>query len=371
MHRELQVSQPFLRSQSGYYYYYVWYHNRRVYRSTGTKNKKKALQIIVERSQNNTLFEDYTLRKYLKLSEFCKNFWDYDTCPYIQDKLARGQRYSKMLAHTNQARLEKYVLPYFGNKLVIEITERQIQNWLIDLKRKGVATSGTLNAVLGNFRIVLSEAVKQGLTDINVAQTVKPLSNSDAKERGCFTKEQIDMLFSSVWKDERVKYGCKIAATTGMRMGEVLALRKEQVDFKNNTITVSNSFSASEGLKCTKNGKTRVVPITEDIKQYLLNYPIDSGYFFSNNKVNPVNPDYLLDGLYEQLDKLGIDHKKNNLSFHSFRHYVNTYLLSSGVNPEVVRAIIGHSDERMTANYLHIEKTDMQLFRNAQLELVG
>jgi integrase len=87
-------------------------------------------------------------------------------------------------------------------------------------------------------------------------------------EKGILTREELLRLFTFIEKNENVIWKSKMhyilnltAVTTGMRLGELLALKYEMV--KPNSITVAYSWSESDRLKCPKNGKTRTIPISE------------------------------------------------------------------------------------------------------------
>ena len=66
------------------------------------------------------------------------------------------------------------------------------------------------------------------------------------------------------------------------------------------------------------------------------------------------------------MDKVGIDYKKDNLLFHSFRHYFNTRLVADGVESEKIRSVIGHESKEMTERYLHLSVKDLENIRKVQ-----
>lgn len=67
------------------------------------------------------------------------------------------------------------------------------------------------------------------------------------------------------------------------------------------------------------------------------------------------------------MDECGIRPKKGTrLTFHSFRHYMNTRLIAVGMQGEKIRAVIGHEDEDMTEHYAHLEAEDLSLVREVQ-----
>ena len=62
--------------------------------------------------------------------------------------------------------------------------------------------------------------------------------------------------------------------------------------------------------------------------------------------------------------------EREGLTFHSFRHFFNSQLVASGVQGELVRAVIGHESEAMTERYLHLQASQMKPIMQVQ-EAIG
>lgn len=159
-------------------------------------------------------------------------------------------------------------------------------------------------------------------------------------------------------------------AMTGMRLGEIRALRRE--DIKDGYLEVLHSFDRTVGIKETKAGKVRHVPIPPGLRDDLLHWAPVNGFIFSlDGGQTPVNSDYMIDNLYYRMDDLGMDYRLRRLCFHSWRHFFNTRLIANGVQGEVTRAIVGHQSEDMTEIYLHLKASDMKMVARVQDELVA
>ncbi len=354
-----------MRRSNGYYYYWVYDNfNHRIYRSTGQRTKAKAMDVAIRRLQDGALI-DVPKPIYHKLGDYAAHFWDWDTCPVIQDKIRRGGHYSREGAQSNARLTHKHIIRYFKDVLIEAITARMVEQWILRLPAEHQLSNKSCNNVLTIFRQILDEAVIDGIVETNVAKKVKPLIK-DGKRRGCFTMEQIKQLFASPWEAQHMYAACYLAAMTGMRQGEVLALVPEQIH--RDYIDVNASWARNEGRKCTKSGYGRVVPI--DAKTYhLLEQIMPPGkkdLIFTLDGVQPISCKTVLKYLYEKMDELGIDYKAERLGFHSFRHFVNTRLVAAGVSGEKVRAVIGHEDAEMTEHYLHLSQEDMEQIRAVQ-----
>lgn len=354
--------------ENGYWYYWTYdIFGRRIYRSTGTRIKAKAKIIASDRLREGRLIEVRKRVPYNVFEEFCKDFYIYDICPYIQSRLARGYQYSRKQAKSNRYYLENYIIPYFKGRVLESITISDINRWLIRLPGEADITNKTANNILTILRQILMVAVEESLITVNPASSVRPLAkNANGKRTVAFTREQVRQLFSEPWKSNVAEYACKLATYTGMRSGEIRALWQEQLH--GTYIEVDASYNNhDDGRKCTKSGYSRFVPITDEINQLI--QKINSGglYVFSFDGEHPVANSYFERWLKRRMDECGIKAKKGTrLTFHSFRHFMNSRLMAAGMQGEKIRAVIGHEDEDMTEHYAHLEVEDLSLVREVQ-----
>lgn len=357
----------FRRGKIWYYWTYDSYGQRHRL-STGCTKKSEAFDFCIDRRETGTLLVFAPERKkHLTLAEFGKDFWNYDTCPVIQSKLLRGGRYSKETAGHNQASFVHHVIPFLGHVALNELTKAMIEKWLLNLPQQHNITNKTANDAFIAFRQMLDYAVKEDLIQKNPAAGIAQLIKRTVR-RPAFTQEQISALFSEPWENDLAYTACYLASRTGMRIGEVRALTTEQIhpDY----LEVNASWSDKEGRKCTKSGYERIVPINKQLYLLLQKYaPPLGGLLFSLNGIKPVKPDYIRDRLRKRMEELGIYYVKNKnkkLTFHSFRHFLNTRLIAGNISDVKIRAVIGHEDEEMTEHYAHLSAEDMEEIRKLQ-----
>lgn len=359
----------FKPKNSPYYYYYVYRYGKKVWRSTGEKTKIKARQAVLKRILNDNILNEKIV--YKKFKDFANDFWNYDTCPYIQDKIKRGGHWAKKQSVTKTTQLNKYIMPYFGSLVLEEITAAKVRSWLLNLAEKSGMVNKTCNEVLTNLRLILDEAVVQGFISENEARKVKPLIKGESQRKGTFSVEEIKKLFKpGIWESELARVGCLISAYTGMRLGEIRALTVEQVH--EDYIEINASWAEHEGRKCTKSGHSRIAPISKELFNIIKNIaPFKKGLIFTYDGIVPVGDSFFKRWLLKATEKIGIDMKERKISFHSFRYFMNTRLVAANLESEKVRSIIGHESAAMTSHYLLLTTQDMKDVREIQKNAIG
>jgi integrase len=345
--------------------------------STGTKSKIQAKNYCLELLKKDKLMP----RKSVKFADYAKGWFDYDTSIYIQSRLSKGFSYSRSYADHQQQALDDNIIPHFGKVLITHITVLMIEKWIIQLKQEGFSNA-TANRFFNHLRTILAEAHRRGDIDTNPAAAVQHLAH-DSQVKGVFTQEEAEKLTCdaakrTVWEETNLYYLFnKTASVTGMRFGELQALILENV-YKDH-IVVKHSWDRTYGLKGTKTGKDRVVPISHELYQELITQAkghTAGPFVFSCDKgKQPVDHKAIQKHFSRALRAIGIsekERKERHLSFHSWRHYVNTQLRLRGVPDSVVQAITGHSTNRMTEHYTHYSAADLtRLLQEGQVTQDG
>lgn len=370
---KLQTHFTLTRAQNGIWYYYAYDENNRRYRrSTGKTNKREAEKEVMRRINAGVFLEtidNHSKLKNMTFAEFAEPFWIYDSCPIIRDKIARGGHYSPDLAAANRGSMFKHIIPYFGDMYLNQITRKTVDAWILNLPRKQGISASTANKMLAMLKQMLRVAVYDGLLLASPAESVKPLIEN-GKARGAFTQEEVRKLFSIKWDSDMAYTACFLSAFTGMRLGEIRALKLSHVH--DDYILVDSSWADIAGLKTTKSGKARIVPITKRIYSMLQNQAkgkVDDDFIFTFTGKKPVEDRYLTKPFKKAMGNAGINAEERNLTFHSFRHFFNTQLVASGTSGEIIRNVIGHESEEMTDRYLHLGSDELSAVRSIQLDL--
>lgn len=253
-----------------------------------------------------------------------------------------------------------------GSKLemlkVYKIQSIQIQEYYNELgKTKSYSQIKKLNKLLKSFFIY---AIREGYLLRNPCDGLTIPNKEPKKEIGAieyFDENEITELKKAI-KGHFLEPLILTALGTGLRQGELLALRWQNVNLQNNTIKVQESIKKvyifdSEGNKkqetIIQKPKTstsiRVVDIPTKLSSVLASLPHESEYVFSKNG-EPISSKTVFGNWKKILAQNNMPHKK----FHSLRHTYATMLLTNGVDLKTVQDLMGHSDITITQIYLHV-----------------
>lgn len=336
--------------------------NRTTPRSTGQTSKSAAKTYCKELKRKGLLIPT----KDVNFETYAQGWWEYDTCPYIQGKLARGHSFSKNHAGIRKGMLKNHIQPYFGKKLLKNIKAADIEKWLLAYAKKGYSSSA-VNNTLQVLKIMLSEAERLGYISINPAKQIEPIKNT-VKERKLITTDEVKSLFGEernpeIWDSHFCYTANLLALTSGMRLGEIQGL--QVADVYDTYVHVLQSLERGGfGLKDTKTHEERMIPLPINTLSALrkLIEETGEGFVFSlNGGIDPVAPTTITNPLYKALKAIGIseeERKARNLTFHMWRHYFNSRLRSAGVPDSKIQLLTGHRTMEMVQHYTHFNVED-------------
>lgn len=257
-----------------------------------------------------------------------------------------------------RSNLRRHIYPALGHLHFTEVTTDVLQQFLSD--RQELAHN-TLHTMLVLISEILDSAVEDGLIAKNPALSKKLFIPSDRKkQRKALTLDELQDIIRQLRSLKDVRQKCLLALMlfTGMRRGEVLALRWENVDFAQETITVSQALSYSSNQPILSTTKTanglRTIPMNSLLKELLLPYR-SAGYIIGGEK--PITH-MVFKRLYKELSKTVNLH---GATPHVFRHSYLSLLNQAGVDPKTIQAIGGHGNFMLTYNiYVHSSNQQMK-----------
>jgi len=263
--------------------------------------------------------------------------------------------------------LNNYILPTLGHIQLRKLTPQHVQSFYAKLLKEGLSAS-TIKGIHGILHGALDNAVRWNLVSRNVSGLVKKPRIVKHKIHP-LTEEQVRTLLDAV-KGDVLEGIITVTLVTGLRRGEVLGLKWEDIDLENKYLYVRRSvgraykYGIIESEPKTKSG-LRVIKLPNIVVDVIREHKVrqdavkieigdkwqDSGYVFCNGKGKFLDASQL-QVMYKRLLKRTM---LPNIRFHDLRHSAATIMISMGVNPKVVQEILGHSTISMTMDtYAHV-----------------
>lgn len=159
-----------------------------------------------------------------------------------------------------------------------------------------------------------------------------------------------------------------LAVNTGMRIGELCALRWRDVDLDDGFIVVRNYTDADGEAFQTKSGAERAVPIVPQVQEVLKTIKASrgrGGYVLRGAEGGQVNKQYASKRFKHYVREAKLPER---IRFHSLRHTCASWLVQRGVSLAMVQAILGHSDIQITQKYAHLAPDEL---KEAMQEALG
>lgn len=325
-----------------YYRTYTPDGERTVAHSTGKTNKTQARQYCADLLSKGLLYSNSGMT----FGVYANDFFG-DNSQWMSDKIQAGQGKEQPVAKNTvkayRHSLETFLLPFFKNIKVMDIKPSHIRKFRAELIEKELSNS-VINLACTCLKIILSYAAADKLILSDPFASV-PMMYVNAKTKNAFTLEELTKVFNKQWNNSERKIFSLVAAVTGMRISEIYAIRKETVFEK--YIEVKDQRN-SNILQPVKDGEKRKVRISSRLSLMLKNCIRRNGDFAFNEAQDTYRQEF-----YRRCGLSISELSKRGLSFHSLRHFVNTYLLTNGVSEIKVKCVLGHSSGKgsMTERY--------------------
>lgn len=264
--------------------------------------------------------------------------------------------------------IELHIMPFFGDMQLQELTSQAIEqfsNLKIESGRldgKGGLSPKRVRDILSVIKIVLDYSQKQGYMKHTIKFSL-PRNNSSHSE--ILSKEEETKLLSySIDYLDSSTIGVMISLCTGIRIGELCALRWSDVDTRTNLIKINKTLQRIPDSQSNK--KTRIIIDTPKSKSSERQIPIPSILLEQLQLIKPTinsETDYILTSSNKYIEPSNYYRKYRHLlnrcgiekhSFHVLRHTFATRAIECGMDIKTLSEILGHSDVKITlSRYVH------------------
>lgn len=256
-------------------------------------------------------------------------------------------------------KLKTYVNPYIGHYALNELSPVIIQQWLYTLKQTGRYAS-TIRVIFRIVKSCLNQAVKEQKMAALICNNIE-LPKQQQQKVHALSRQQQKQLEQQA-QHENSPYGLAVlfALKTGLRIGEICALKWRDVNLRENQISIQRTLQRvpqcddqsrvktkieTSGPKTQK--ANRVMPISQNVKRLLVSLKkmqVNNRYVFSKRGVAPCEPRLLTYHFHKICRRSGLQ----LFRFHQLRHTFATRCLEASDNIVAVSALLGHASTQMT-----------------------
>ena len=284
---------------------------------------------------------------------------------YIQSWLYDTHKYEVQVSsfEVDETMVRVHLIPFFQSTPLAKIATYDIDRLYAQKLNDGLANA-TVKKIHNLLSKALQKAVKWGLIKSNPAKDASPPS-IHKKRKQIWTVEEAKT-FLEVCEQENGLIPFLLAIFTGMRRGEILALRWKNIDLEKGVIHVEESLARTKAnglfVKTVKTSHSeRDVYLSASLRETLTEYrqqqkPNELGLVVASKAGGYLEPRNLLRKFQSLTKKANVP----KIQFHNLRHTHATILMRMGENPKVVSERLGHARVGITLDIYSHTNEEMQ-----------
>lgn len=313
------------------------YGNKKRHKKRGFKTMREAKQYEQKMGLKEPGSMDMTM------SEFMEQYFE-DKQNGLKERTVRNKRYM----------MNKYVIPYFGNLKMNEITSVQITKWQNEMYSLGLSES-YLRMIQNQLTALFTHACKIYDLKSNPCKKCRRMGKDDARSLNFWTIDEYGEFIKTVPKGTRNYIMYEILFWTGIREGEMLALTKADFDFDLNRMNIDKTYYRINKQDVITEPKTpqsiRVIEIPQFLADEIKDWLNKKFEFPDNERLFPVTARAVQKTFKDRAAKCGL----KEIRVHDLRHSHVAYLINRGVAPLIIKERLGHKDIKITLNtYGHL-----------------
>lgn len=262
--------------------------------------------------------------------------------------------------NTKEYMINGKIVPFFGRKRLRDITTKDITDWQSEIlqarKKNGEPYSATYIRTLDSQLVaILAHAERYYGLYPNPAAKAPRIGERDAQEMAIWSKEQYIAVSDYLADDKEMFAPIEVLYWTGMRLGELLALTPNNIDFNRCEIHIRHSFRKVKGRdtvtppKTEKSVRKIVVPefLRDEIRDYIENV---SHAEFNERIFRDVDSHKIRAALDEGIEATGVP----RIRIHDLRHSHVSLLIDMGYSAVAIADRTGHESTEITYRYAHL-----------------
>ncbi len=281
-----------------------------------------------------------------------------------------------------ESTVKNHILPAFSQYPINDIKTYDVQQFISNKTKEGLSPA-TVKVIKNTLSKAFQTALDWDLIMKNPTERVKcpPI---DKKEKDTWTPEEVKK-FLAVCNELRWKVAFSLAIHTGMRRGEILGLKWNNVNFETGTVKVEESlaYTKEQGLyfktpKTTNSIREVVIPaslisLLEELHHEQKKIKLRMGPAFQSFNLvistvdgKPVHPRNFARSFAGLIKKADV----KIISLHGLRHTNATILMKQGINPKIVCERLGHANVGITLDFYSHTDLEMQIETVGKLEKI-
>lgn len=294
------------------------------------------------------------------VAEFVRNRVDvWESAGDVTARTARGYR----------GLVENQIVPHIGTRTLQKLTRLDVEGWHAVLRAGGLAAR-----TIGHAHRVLGKALRDAERDTLIVRNVCKVQAAPRVGESEMVIVQDVPGFVAKLGGSRLYVPAMLALFTGMRLGEVLALRWSRIDLDRKRLEVREALEPARGGVRFKAPKTKAgrrdISLPDILVEALREYrrerlqlhmklgrgrPPDDALLFTRLDGGPLSPNFLSTGWGELAERIGMP----EITFHGLRHTHASQLIASGVDIVTISKRLGHAKPSVTlAVYAHMFTCD-------------
>jgi len=359
------------------------------------EKKKEADQVCLLAMEKGV--HDTAKKQGVTVEQYLTEWWDFEGDRIRRKNALNPNSISIHYASIMAINIRKHVVPYLPKNLLLSDVSpehvKAVSDHLVDSTK---IARGTIVKIMQAFTSPLKMAWKQGLVSEDPTRFLDSIDAS-GKKRGIPTQKEFSLLIDELERnakktgDRHTLLVVKLAASTGMRLGEIIALGRSAITLgdKASKISIVRSWSVMGGFKSPKGKRSRETYIPTSLANELIalcesnpNYAkIKKGedplvfWSIGGKESVPVSEKYIRSRYTHCLDlalcaSTGVTYRRisdkikkgssirieRNIGIHSLRHMYITRAGSSIGDEALLRQVVGHANEAMTDRYTHVDE---------------
>lgn len=288
---------------------------------------------------------------------------------WIYDWLLDKKNYIKESTYANYSNaIFNHIIPKLGNYKLNALSNKLIQDYILELFRNGKKNnSGGLSVkTIKDITIIIKgsirKAINEGLIDHIELSFNYPKDDSKEKIYVLTKNEQKKVTDYCINNINSRNIGILISLYSGLRIGELCALKWEDIDFKKSLIVITKTVQRIY-IKDKLESKSKIIITNPKTKNANREIPINKDFLEILKQVKTHSQDYVISGndklieprtYRKYFDKVLKNTKINHINFHALRHTFATNCISLGIDYKTVSELIGHANVNITLNlYVH------------------